>query len=183
MSRRAPKTIDADPNLDEVSHKNEEGEKSPLTLVEFPSPQETPALDKVEEDFEYLSVDYDSIGLAKFERGSILRIFRKEFRAHARFLMSTGGGKHSLEDACRLASARYDTKGALELMEELLKTPVESVTFDRLQHLWECLPEEAERYFQLMKMEAQREFSTGHMAAEVFEPVDWMRSVLSITFR
>jgi hypothetical protein len=91
--------------------------------------------------------------------------------------MSDRGGKLSLEDACRQASHRYDIKGAVELMDELLATPVESVDFNRLKDLWECSPEEAERYFSLVKFEAQREFFSGHHAAKVFEPADWLSTV------
>lgn len=153
----------------------EEG-RTPLNLVEFPVP-ETPELDEAEESINKLSIAYDGIGIAEYERGSLLRVFRREFRRFAHYLMSDRGGKHSLEDACRMASHRYDAKGAVELMEELLNTPVESVDFSRLKDLWECSPEEAERYFMLAKSEAQREFASGHLAAEVFEPVDWMNSV------
>jgi hypothetical protein len=170
MSRRAIKNKPKEePPIEKV--------KEPLTLVEFPAPPETPSLDEADEEINQLSVNYDSIALAQFERGSLLRIFRREFRRYAHYLMSDRGGKLSLEDACHSASVRYDTKGAVELMEELLNTSVESVNFNRLKDLWECSPEEAERYFGLVKMEAQREFASGHMAAEVFEPVDWMSSV------
>ncbi len=152
-------------------------EKEPLKLVEFPTPVDTLTLDEAEDSINQLSVAYDGLGIAEFERGSLLRIFRREFRRYASYLMSDRGGNLSVEDACRQASIRYDTKGAVELMEELLNTSVESVNFDRLKDLWECSPEEAERYFKLAKLEAQREFASGHMAAEVFEPVNWMDSV------
>src|SRR5205085_2792501 len=170
MSRRAvkPKQSEETPKPDEAP---------PLTLVEFPAPPETPVLDEADEAMNKLALHYDSIGLAQYERGSLLRIFRDEFRRYATYLMSDSGGNIPLEEACRQASHRYDTKGATELMEELLNTPTESVNFSRLMHLWECSPEEAERFFGLVKSEATREFASGHMAAEVFEPVDWMRSV------
>jgi hypothetical protein len=91
--------------------------------------------------------------------------------------MSDSGGKLSLEDACRQASARHDQKGATELMEDLLKRDFECVSFSDLSRLWECSPEEAERYFELTKHEAQKEFCAGHLAAKVFEPADWLGSV------
>lgn len=37
------------------------------------------------------------------------------------------------------------------------------------------LAEEAERYFELVRQEGQRDFCTGHRIAQVFEPVDWFR--------
>jgi hypothetical protein len=110
------------------------------------------------------------------ERGSLLRVFRKEFHHHVHRLTSNAQSKLSAENTCQLA-ARYDVKGAAELVEDLLKCPMESVGFGDLSRLWECALEEAERYFEIVKVEAQREFSTGHLAAKVFEPVDWLRSV------
>jgi hypothetical protein len=62
-------------------------------------------------------------------------------------------------------------------MEDLLKRDFESVSFSDLSRLWECSPEEAERYFELTKHEAQKEFCAGHLAAKVFEPADWLGSV------
>lgn len=170
MSRRAAKST-RDEQLPESR------ERAPLTLVEFPSPPATPALDEAEEAASQIILDYRSIGYAEYERGSLLRLFRSEFRNYVHFLMSERGGRLTHEDACHKASVRYDEKGAAELMEQLLSRPAEVVTFDELSDLWECSPEEAERYFAMVKNEAQREFATGHLAAKVFEPVDWLRSV------
>jgi hypothetical protein len=152
-------------------------EKASLTLVEFPAPIKTPALDHAEKAISKVTVDYESAGYAEFERGSLLRVFRKEFRRHVGYLMSDDGGKLSHEDACKEASVRYDQKGAVELMEDLLKRDFDSVSFNDLSRLWECSPEEAERYFELTKHEAQREFCSGHVAAEVFKSADWLGSV------
>lgn len=170
MSRRAAKTP-RDEQLPEV------GERTPLTLIEFPAPPATPALDAAEGAADEIILDYRSMGYAEYERGSLLRLFRSEFRNYVKFLMTDRGGKLTLEDACYKASVRYDQKGAAELMEQLLSRPAEAVTFDELSDLWECSPEEAERYFAMVKNEAQREFVTGHLAAKVFDPVDWLRSV------
>lgn len=155
----------------------EVGERTPLTLIEFPAPPATPALDAAEGAADEIILDYRSMGYAEYERGSLLRLFRSEFRNYVKFLMTDRGGKLTLEDACYKASVRYDQKGAAELMEQLLSRPAEAVTFDELSDLWECSPEEAERYFAMVKNEAQREFVTGHLAAKVFDPVDWLRSV------
>jgi hypothetical protein len=152
-------------------------EKSPLKLLEFPARAETSALDHAAKKINKVTVNYESIGYAMYERGSLLRIFRKQFRRHVEYLMSDRGGKLCLEDACKQASVRYDQKGATELMEDLLKRDFESVSFSDLSRLWECSPEEAERYFELTKHEAQKEFCAGHLAAKVFEPADWLGSV------
>jgi hypothetical protein len=151
--------------------------KTPLTLVGFPTPPLTPGLDHAEKAINKITVDYESAGYAEFERGSLLRVFRKEFRRYVGYLMSDPGGNLSLEDACKEASVRYDQKGAVELMEDLLKREFDSVSFNDLSRLWECSPEEAERYFELAKHESQRDFCSGHMAAEVFKSSDWLGSV------
>ena len=152
-------------------------EKANLTLVKLPARVETPALDHAEKKINRVTVDYKSIAYAEYERGSLLRIFRKEFRRYVDYLMSDPGGKLSLEDACKEASVRYDQKGAAELMEDLLKRDFDSVSFNDLSRLWECSPEEAERYFELTKHEAQKEFCAGHLAAEVFKSADLLGSV------
>jgi hypothetical protein len=151
-------------------------EESPLKLVDYPV-SNTPALDAAEEKINTLTLQYTSAGYAKHERGSLLRIFRKQFRRYVKFLMSKQGGALTLEDACKSASARHDEKGALELMEELLKRDFESVSFSELSHLWQCSPEEGEQYFELVKQEGQREFCAGHLVLQVFEPVVWFRTV------
>jgi hypothetical protein len=170
MRRQATKTkLPAEPQIEQ--------EKAPLKLVGFPPPPLTPCLDQAEKAVNRITVNYESAGYAEFERGSLLRVFRKEFRRYVGYLMSDPGGKLSLEDACKEASVRYDQKGAIELMEDLLKRDFDSVSFNDLSRLWECSPEEAERYFELAKHESQRDFCSGHMAAEVFKSSDWLGSV------
>lgn len=124
-----------------------------------------------------LALNYASSGMAYLERGALLRVFRDRFRSYVRYLMSDRGGKHSVEQAIAEASVRYDQRGAEALMDELLSTPIESVEFTTLKDLWDCSPEDAERFFALMKNEAQREFATGHAAAKAFAPVEWMETV------
>ena len=79
-------------------------EKAHLSLVEFPVRVETPALNHAEKKINKVTVDYESIAYAEFDRGSLLRVFRKHFRRHVEYLMSDSGGKLNLEDACRQAS-------------------------------------------------------------------------------
>jgi hypothetical protein len=170
MSRLAVK-------VKEFEQPQEAEEKPSSAIIEFPASPANSPLNKSEETVNQLTVDYASTGYAEYERGSLLRIFRQEFRQYVEYMMSDSGGKLTLEEACKSASVRYDMKGAAELMEGLLSRPVESVSFAELSELWQCSSDEAERYFELVKQEAQREFRSGHMAAKVFEPVDWLRSV------
>ena len=104
MRRQATKTK-------QPAESQTEQEKAPLTLVGFPAPPLTPCLDQAEKTINKITVDYESAGYAEFERGSPLRVFRKEFRRYVGYLMSDRGGNLSLEDACKEASVRYDQKG------------------------------------------------------------------------
>jgi hypothetical protein len=125
-----------------------------------------------------LSVDYDSIRVAQHERGALLRIFRERWRGMIRYHMSERGGNLSLEDACIMADAEYGKKlTPEERFQELMNYSTENVSFNQLMRLWCADSSLAEKYFSEVKREAQREFSSGHMAAKVFEPVDWMNTV------
>jgi hypothetical protein len=150
-------------------------------VVGFPQPETTADLAEAPEEMpaiEALTVNYDSIKVGQLERGALLRIFREQWRGMVSYHMSPDGGKLSLEDACTMANARYDKhKTPHQRLEELLAYSTEAVSFHQLMELWECSPEDAEKYFACVKHETQREFSSGHLAAKVFEPVDWMNTV------
>lgn len=178
MSRPLP--VEEPTEQVEEQEEPQERDKPRLTLVE-PAQEGAQSVAPPWGDYmgeiDTLRVPYDSLGAAAFERGSLLRLFRKEFSNYVHFLMSERGGSMSMEEACRSAAIKHDEAEAARLMEELLKTPMESVAFSQLSDLWCCSREEAEKYWNLAKNEAQREFLSGHMAAEAFEPVDWLRSV------
>lgn len=162
-------------------------------VVEFPQPSvEAPPDDEAEREralqqlieearatsVDRLTVDYDSITIAEHERGALLRIFRERWRGMIRYHMSPEGGNLSLEDACTMANAEYGKiPTPEERLQELLNYSTENVSFNQLMRLWIADSGMAEKYFGRVKNEAQREFSSGHMAAKVFEPVDWMNSV------
>jgi hypothetical protein len=160
-------------------------QKPPLTLVDpsddgnldlFADGAQTDreeALDTTPAD---LVVYLDSLGVAALDRFSLVRVFRDEFRREVGFYRSKEGGSVSLADAVELATHKTDEKYGAEIFERLLTTSAESIDFDDLHKLWLHSSEDAEYIWQQMKQEARREFMTGHLAATVFEPVDWMRS-------
>jgi hypothetical protein len=125
-----------------------------------------------------LTVNYDSITLAEHERGALVRIFREHWRHRINYHMSERGGNLSLEDACIMADAEYGKPPTPdERFQELMNYSTENVSFDQLMRMWCADSSLAEKYFSKVKQEAQREFTSGHMAAKVFEPVDWMSTV------
>jgi hypothetical protein len=171
--------------------------QQPGEVVEFPKPpaEESPdesskrelakqqaecealAREREATSVDRLTVDYDSIRVSEHERGALLRIFRERWRGMISYYMGEDGGKLSLEDACTMAEAEYREYTPEERLQELLNYSTENVSFNQLMRLWTADSKLAEKYFGQVKNEAQREFSSGHMAAKVFEPVDWMNTV------
>lgn len=164
-----------------------EGEDKPhLALVgaggsESPAPSEDTgtadnpdvALDAEPAD---LVVYLDSLGVSILDRFSLVRVFREEWRSKIARYRSEEGGNLTLDQAVEKAAHKIDEQRAAEVFERVLTHSTEIVDFDDLHELWIYSAEDAEYVWSEMKREARREFMTGHLAATVFEPVDWMRS-------
>ena len=151
------------------------------TVVEEPTEPETKAQSEAaEEVLEAEPADaviyIDSLSVSMLDRFSLVRIFRHESRSQVAFFRSEKGGSLTLDDAVKHATLKVDEKRAAEVFERVLTQPAEITDFHDLHELWMYSPGEAEYIWGQMKREAQREFVTGHLAATVFEPVDWMRS-------
>ncbi|HVG29295.1 MAG TPA: hypothetical protein VM864_06190 [Pyrinomonadaceae bacterium] len=162
-----------------------EQEKPHLALVEAPSEEHTASLEEtaaarpaepLEAEPAHLIVYVDSLGVSMLDRFSLVRVFREEWRNQVAYYRSEKGGNLPLDQAVERATHKVDEKGAAELFERVLTQSAEVTDFDDLHKMWMHSPEDAEFVWQQMKIEAQREFMTGHLAATVFEPVDWMRS-------
>lgn len=164
----------------------EEQEKPHLALVEtavdsppaptgeaLPAEGEEEALEAEPAD---LVVYIDSLGVSLLDRFSLVRIFREEWRSKVAFYRSEKGGSLTLDEAVKRATRHVDEGRAAEIFERVMTQSAEVTNFRDLHDLWTHSPEDAEFVWQQMKQEARREFMTGHLAATVFEPVDWMRS-------
>jgi len=164
----------------------EEQEKPQLALVETaddgtPAPtDEAPSAEETEEALEAAPADLvvyiDSLGVSLLDRFSLVRIFREEWRNSVSFYRSEKGGSLTLNEAVERATHKVDEQRAAEIFEQVMTQSSEVTDFDDLHKLWTHSPEDAEFVWRQMKQEATREFMTGHLAATVFEPVDWMRS-------
>jgi hypothetical protein len=64
---------------------------------------------------------------------------------------------------------------ARPLLNDLLGSPIDSISFADLLELHGDSPAKAENLWEMIKREAQNEFESGHRAAEVFEPADSMK--------
>lgn len=123
-----------------------------------------------------LVVYLDSLGVSILDRFSLVRVFREEWRSKIARYRSEEGGNLTLDEAVEKATHKIDEQRAAEVFERVLTHSTEIVDFNDLHELWTYSPEEAEFVWSEMKREGRREFMTGHLAATVFEPVDWMRS-------
>jgi hypothetical protein len=164
----------------------EEREKLHLALVE-PTDSETPtprdvlaptenADEALEAEPVELEVYIDSLGVSILDRFSLVRVFREEWRSRVAYYRSEKGGSLTLDEAIERATHKIDEQRAAEIFDRVMTQSAEATDFQDLHDLWVHSPEEAEYVWREMKHEAQREFMTGHLAATVFEPVDWMRS-------
>jgi hypothetical protein len=170
----------------QVEEQTEEQEKPRLALVETAedaAPAHTDEAPPAEEEDEALEAEpadlvvyIDSLGVSLLDRFSLVRIFREEWRSKVAFYRSEKGGSLTLEQAVEQATHKVDEQRAAEIFERVMTQSSEVTDFDDLHKLWTHSPEDAEFVWQQMKQEARREFMTGHLAATVFEPVDWMRS-------
>jgi hypothetical protein len=162
----------------------EEQQKPNLALVETaegdtpaPTDEAPPAEDEALEAAPAdLMVYIDSLGVSVLDRFSLVRIFREEWRNSVSFYRSEKGGSLTLDEAVERATRQVDEQRAAEIFERVMTQSAEVTDFHDLHDLWTHSPEDAEFVWQQMKQEARREFMTGHLAATVFEPVDWMRS-------
>jgi hypothetical protein len=119
----------------------------------------------------------DSLAATLFgvERESVLR---EMHRVHVRMVMfytSAEGGGLTLEEAVKTASGFPDDATVEEQLDRILRMPVEIVSWYAMNKLCGSSPQTAEALWKLLKEEARNEFESGHRAAEVFEPVHWLR--------
>jgi hypothetical protein len=140
---------------------------SPADLKDSSEPLKAPA---------QVFVRLDSLSVSMLDNFSLIRVFRQEFRGRTKFFRSPEGGNLTLAEAVEKAIHELDSKDADEIFVRLLTMDSESITFSDLHELWNHAPEDAESIWIEMKLEARREFMSGHLASTVFEPVDWMRS-------
>lgn len=164
----------------------EEQEKPHLALVETAEDESLASTDEaqpVEEASEVLEAEpadlvvyIDSLGVSILDRFSLVRVFREEWRNSVAFYRSEKGGSLTLDEAVERATRQVDEERAAEVFERVMTQSAEVTDYRDLHDLWTHSPEDAEFVWREMKREARREFMTGHLAATVFEPVDWMRT-------
>jgi hypothetical protein len=120
-------------------------------------------------------VHINSLEMAALERGSVLRELQHAYLKYVAFLRSKEGGALSPDEARKRAYEHLDEEKAARVIARVTSMPVDTINFLQLSELWGASPQHAERLWQLVKLEAQEDFESGHMAANGFMPVEWMQ--------
>jgi hypothetical protein len=132
------------------------------------------AIDEYLEEIRQVAVFSDSLECF-IGYDSLLRVMGKWFGSRVAYYRSAAGGSLSLEDARKEVYRRnISDKEATELLDQVMRMPRDRIGFWHLMELNDRSPRSAENVWEMIKREAQREFESGHRAAEAFEPADYM---------
>ncbi|HRH43841.1 MAG TPA: hypothetical protein PKY82_19575 [Pyrinomonadaceae bacterium] len=106
---------------------------------------------------------------------ALLRVLGKYYCRQVAYYTSEEGGSLSVEEA-RAAAYRekLTDEEAIKLFESLMRRSTETINFLQLLELHRNSPRMAQNVWEMIKREAAREFESGHRAAAVFEPADYM---------
>jgi hypothetical protein len=113
---------------------------------------------------------------------SLIRLLSHQYISRVAFYRSEKGGMLPLDEASARAYRECkDEKQAEELFDLLMTKPVDSISFGDLDELNSFSRSMAENVWELIKREARNEFESGHLAGNVFEPVnnlkdEWIRA-------
>lgn len=111
---------------------------------------------------------------------SLIRVLGKYFGRQITYFRSEKGGFLTIEEARERAyQSKYDETEAAQLLEKLLSVSSDRIDFAELLHLHRESRVMAENLWEMIKREAQREFESGHRAADVFESADYMKDAWS----
>jgi hypothetical protein len=107
--------------------------------------------------------------------GSLIRILGEYFGRQVIYYRSEQGGSLSLEEAReKVYRKNINEEEVTKLLNNLLSIPIDRIGFADLLELHGDSPASAANLWEMIKREAQNEFESGHRAADVFEPADYM---------
>jgi hypothetical protein len=127
-----------------------------------------------------IDVETDSLE-SRIGYGSLFRQMHQAFLRRVAFYRSPKGGSMSLEEARGLAfHACKDDEAVRDTFRELMGTSLETLHFVDLMEMHTKAPRVAERFWEMVKLEARQEFESGHLAANILFPAGYMRSPWNI---
>lgn len=107
---------------------------------------------------------------------SLHRVLGNFFGRQVAFYRLEKGGSLTFKEAReKVYRDSINDDEAIELLHKLLRMPTDQIGLKDLLELNGNSPLVAENVWEMIKREAKREFESGHRAAEVFEPADWMK--------
>ncbi len=106
---------------------------------------------------------------------SLIRLLGHQFIKQVAYYRSKEGGSLSLDEArARAYRQCKDEEQAKELFDLMMSKPIDWVNFRDLLELNNFSASMAENVWEVIKREARDEFESGHLAANAFEPVDYL---------
>ena len=132
-----------------------------------------------EADFE-VGVDVDSLESA-VGYSSLYRQLHNAFVQRVAFYRSKTGGSLSIEEAREKAfHPCMDSEEAKKEFNMMLSLPIDCLNFVDLLELHNFAPRVAERFWENVKREGRLEFESGHLAANITFPVEYMKGMWNI---
>jgi predicted Zn-dependent protease with MMP-like domain len=171
MEIQLPMT-DGQPEV-KVRFPKDTSERYKLLPEEFADVQN--AIETVQAEQRQIEVHADSIE-SRVGYNSLIRLLGKYYGNMVAYYRSEHGGALPLEEArARAYRQNISEEQATELLNNLLRMSKQDIHYGDLLELHEYSPATAENLWEMIKREAQREFESGHRAAEALEPVGPLR--------
>lgn len=145
-----------------------------------PRPSDLEESDYSQRPDHQIPVDISSLE-AQIGYSSLLRLMRKAFLRRVAYYRSREGGALTADDARERAFHRIKNRDqAIRELNRLLSRPVEDLDFVDFNEIHAVAPKLAERLWEEVKLEGQKEFESGHLAANITFPAGYMKQVWNI---
>jgi hypothetical protein len=118
-------------------------------------------------------------------------VIRELWRSQVRmttYYMSAGGGKLSMAEAIKRATAELGEKATEEEIKFLASRSVDAIDWDSIDRIYRSDPDYGQLVWEDIKGQALVDFKSGHYAAELFEGTDlqkspWTRAKFVVVFQ
>jgi hypothetical protein len=131
-------------------------------------------------DADLQEVDISSLEAA-VGYGSLMRQMHASFLRRVAYYRSPAGGSLSVEDARGAAfHACTNDEEARVLLDELMRLPIDKLSFADLMELQAVDPRTAEQFWELVKIEGREEYESGHAAAHAMFPAGYQKTLWNI---
>ena len=112
---------------------------------------------------------------------SLLRQMQKAYVRGVAYYRSPKGGNLSIDEArAKTFHACKSREEAIKQLDTLMSLPLDILGFGDLGELFSYSPRTAEGLWEIAKIEGRAEFESGHLAANITFPVDYMKGLWNI---